>query len=218
MPNDWEKLYTLQDWVLAQFRAVKHNFYLTGGTALSRGYFQHRYSEDLDFFLNDAADFEILRDRCLNKLSEVASSKGWKLEIILREERFGRAFVHGPISLKLEFINDVPFRVGQPWEHPTLGLLDTKENILANKLSALLDRQEPKDLADVFWLCCRDRLDLPSAIDQAGGKAAGVFPPAIARALAEGLEQGVPKVEWLRPPSEQEFREGLNLLVQRIMG
>ena len=91
MPNDWEKLYTLQDWVLAQFRAVKHNFYLTGGTALSRGYFQHRYSEDLDFFLNDAADFEVLRDRCLNKLSEAASSKGWKLEIILREERFGRA-------------------------------------------------------------------------------------------------------------------------------
>ncbi|WP_413884945.1 nucleotidyl transferase AbiEii/AbiGii toxin family protein [Candidatus Desulfatibia sp.] len=27
-------------------------FYLTGGTVLSRCYFHHRYSEDLDFFVN----------------------------------------------------------------------------------------------------------------------------------------------------------------------
>ncbi|HPK45112.1 MAG TPA: nucleotidyl transferase AbiEii/AbiGii toxin family protein, partial [Spirochaetota bacterium] len=25
-------------------------FYLTGGTALSRGYFNHRYSDDIDLF------------------------------------------------------------------------------------------------------------------------------------------------------------------------
>ena len=28
-------------------------FYLTGGTALSAFYFQHRFSEDLDFFSHD---------------------------------------------------------------------------------------------------------------------------------------------------------------------
>jgi hypothetical protein len=119
--------------------------------------------------------------------------------------------------LKLEFINDVPFRVGQPWSHPSLGLLDTKENILANKLTALIDRQEPKDLADIFWLCCRDQLDPLAAIEQAGGKAAGVFPPLIAKALAERLSAGVPKVAWRQTPSEAEFRSGMESLVQKIV-
>jgi len=31
-------------------------FYLTGGTALSRGYFNHRYSDDLDLFVNNHKD------------------------------------------------------------------------------------------------------------------------------------------------------------------
>lgn len=38
-------------------------FDLTGGTALGRGYDGHRFSEDLDFFVNDAADSELWRDR-----------------------------------------------------------------------------------------------------------------------------------------------------------
>jgi hypothetical protein len=34
------------------------DFYLTGGTALSRCYLNHRYSDDLDFFINQAPDFK----------------------------------------------------------------------------------------------------------------------------------------------------------------
>jgi hypothetical protein len=32
---------------------------LTGGTAASRGYLQHRFSDDLDLFTNDAAEFPL---------------------------------------------------------------------------------------------------------------------------------------------------------------
>ena len=218
MRSDWAQLYSLQDWVLSLLRSVQHEFYLTGGTALGRGYYQHRYSEDLDLFVNDVPEFELWRDRCLNALQTAGSAQGWPLEVVLREKRFGRAFLHGPVGLKLEFVNDVPFRVGRPWEHPTLGLLDTKENILANKISALVDRQEPKDLADIFWLCCRDHLDLLMAMEQALGKAAGVFPPVVARALAEGLSHGLPRVAWCTVPDEQEFRAGLDSWIRRIVG
>ena len=31
-------------------KTIRHNFYLTGGTALAVFYLQHRYSDDLDFF------------------------------------------------------------------------------------------------------------------------------------------------------------------------
>jgi hypothetical protein len=50
-------------------------------------------------------------------------------------------------SLKIELINDVPAHVGELKEHPVLGRLDSAENILANKLTAVVDREEPKDLA-----------------------------------------------------------------------
>ncbi|MFA5806633.1 MAG: nucleotidyl transferase AbiEii/AbiGii toxin family protein [Melioribacteraceae bacterium] len=55
------RLYPLQDAVLGLLD--QERFYLTGGTCLSRFYFNHRYSEDLDFFcdgtLYSAGQFEI---------------------------------------------------------------------------------------------------------------------------------------------------------------
>ncbi len=217
MQPNWSPLYAMQDAVLANLRTVDHGFHLTGGTALARGYYQHRYSEDLDFFSNDRPEFELWRDRCLEVLRQQLPD-GHRLDIVLRETRFGRAVLHGPVDLKLEFINDVPSRVGIPWAHPQLGRLDTKENILANKLSALMDRGAPKDVADIFWLCCRDTLDIRQALDDATGKAAGLFPPLVAKRLAEAAAHGLPPVWWVTPPPLHEFREGLLRLGNSLLG
>ncbi|MBE0643870.1 MAG: nucleotidyl transferase AbiEii/AbiGii toxin family protein [Bacteroidetes bacterium] len=48
-----DSLYPLQDRCLAVLAALGTPFYLTGGTALSREYLQHRYSDDLGFFAFD---------------------------------------------------------------------------------------------------------------------------------------------------------------------
>jgi predicted nucleotidyltransferase component of viral defense system len=42
-------LYPLQYKVLEIVAELPVDFYLTGGTALSRAYLNHRYSDDLDF-------------------------------------------------------------------------------------------------------------------------------------------------------------------------
>lgn len=217
MNRDWDALYRLQDRVLLHLKRAEQGFYLTGGTALSRGYYQHRYSEDLDFFANDAGDFELWRDRCFHALQTASTAEGWRLEVILRDVRFGRAVVHGDVPLKLEFINDVPFHVGLPWTHPVLGALDTKENILANKITALVDRQAPKDMADIFWLCCRDNLSLTGAMEGASGKAAGIFPPVVAQALDRAQRRGVPDIFWIEKPAEEDFKTGVQRLIRQIM-
>jgi predicted nucleotidyltransferase component of viral defense system len=72
MSRDWAALYALQDSVLNAIAGQEHGFYLTGGTALGRGYYQHRYSEDLDFFSNDSADFVLWRDRCMEAIRRTA--------------------------------------------------------------------------------------------------------------------------------------------------
>lgn len=217
MIPDWKQLYALQDEALQILEPLDHEFYLTGGTALSRGFYEHRYSEDLGFFVNDRKEFELWRDRCLHALDVAAKAHGWRLDIILRESRFGRAVLNGPVPLKLEFVNDVPFRIGEPSVHPALGRLDTRENILANKVSALVDRSSPKDVADIYWLCCRDGLDLVRAIENSSGKAAGIFPPLVAKALNAALQHGLPDVAWINKPEESEFKAGLQKLVQRLM-
>ena len=48
---EFEALYDFQDQALALVREVDTEFYLTGGTAASRGYLAHRYSDDLDLFV-----------------------------------------------------------------------------------------------------------------------------------------------------------------------
>ena len=42
------KVYPLQDEILDLVKSAPVAFYLTGGTALSRFYLNHRYSDDLD--------------------------------------------------------------------------------------------------------------------------------------------------------------------------
>jgi len=216
MNRDWDALYDLQDRAIARMNTARHEFYLTGGTALSRGYYHHRYSEDLDFFTNDSPSFQEWRDACFIVLEQASKEEGWHVEIGRKLERFGRIIVHGAESLKIEFINDVPFRVGIPQPHPVLGMLDTRENILANKITALVDRKAPKDVADIYWLCCEDNLDLLEALAGASKKAAGIFPLYVASELDKWRKAGVPDALWLKRPEPARYEEGLARLIETL--
>jgi len=54
----YNRLYAFQDEIMKVVHRQEVDFYLTGGTALSRFYLNHRYSDDLDFFINQAPDFK----------------------------------------------------------------------------------------------------------------------------------------------------------------
>ena len=63
-------LYPLQDKVLNIMANLPVDFYLTGGTALSRAFLHHRYSDDLDFFVNGVTNFKSQVDIVLNALEK----------------------------------------------------------------------------------------------------------------------------------------------------
>ncbi len=82
--------------------------------------------------------------------------------MLLGEARFVRLEVASTATtLKIEMVNDISAHIGDVTVHPRLGRLDSPENILANTLTALADRDEPKDLADVWGFCCRLGLPCP---------------------------------------------------------
>jgi hypothetical protein len=210
-----QQLYPFQDDVLQIIAQRETGFYLTGGTAASRGYLNHRYSDDLDFFVNDDPNFSLWADRVIQGLR---SSGDWQLEILSRYDRFVRLNLTRPeIALKLELINDVPSHVGKVTGHPTLGKLDSAENILANKLTALITREEPKDLADVWGFCCRMNLSITQAITGAQGKAAGIFPADLSRVLLSATKADYDVIRWIKPPRVDVFIHELHDLGEKLI-
>jgi hypothetical protein len=210
-----ERLYPLQDRVLARLKNVETGFYLTGGTVTSRVYLQHRFSDDLDFFVNDDERFPLWTDRFMHALQMEGH---WQVQVLLRDTRFARLLVtDGDVTLKVEMVNDVPARVGEIQIHPNFGKIDTPENILANKVTAVLDRRAPKDLADIWGLCTRLKLPLVNAIEGAQGKAIGIFPADLARALCTATREDWQLVRWITPPFSDEYLADLRTLGEQLI-
>lgn len=209
----FDVLYPFQDRVIKVITQVDTEFYLSGGTAASRGYLEHRFSDDLDYFVNDDDRFELWTERLLQALNSQ-----WKCDVIQKEERFSRFnIIEDKIVLKIELINDVPARVGKTQKHSILGRIDNAENILANKITALLDRNEPKDLADIWGFCCAKRLNIQDAIANAQGKAAGVFPADLGRALCSVTKEDWETIRWINQPSLDSFLTQLNELGEGLL-
>lgn len=173
-----EKLYPLQDKILLQLSKINAPFYLTGGTALSRFMLHHRYSEDLDLFVNRDTNFRQEVEKVL-----VAVKQSGYLEVTTRGEDFLRVIVsHNNVPLKLEFINDVSYRVGMPARHSLGFLMDTWENILTNKISAL-SRQAAKDVVDILFIAFHYPFNWETMINHAKQKDAWVAEHEVANIL-----------------------------------
>lgn len=203
-------LYPLQDKAIPVFKDSP--FYLTGGTALSRGYYNHRYSDGLDYFVNDRSEFQGISELVVEKLLKTFRD----VEVDLKGEHFYRIFV-GQEKLKIELINDVPSHVGILITHPYLGIIDSKENILANKLTAVVNRVLPKDMVDLYFLL-KDGLSIRQPLLNAHSKAAGISPLFIAKIFAE-FDYAIidEEIKWVTPVSGDVIRQYLNSIAISIV-
>lgn len=147
--KDYRKLYRMQDKVLQALKPVLGNFYLTGGTALGGFYLNHRYSEDLDFFLNKSDEFaDLIKDIETVLTGQFTLLRG---QSIIYED-FVRFYIEDEEgALKVEFVNDTAYRCGVTNKYE-YGFIDTPLNILTNKLTAVVSRDEPKDVFDILVL------------------------------------------------------------------
>lgn len=152
-----------QKLLLARFGAshLRDSFYLTGGTALSAIYLQHRLSEDVDFFAeNDFAIEDIL--------AFVKSLPG--VQTTQYERKYDRRIfllqcANAPV-MKVEFTR-YPFSRVEAGPVVDGIQFDSLQDILVNKLMAMTDRSESKDYIDVYCaFTTRPELDLEKLIDQ----------------------------------------------------
>ena len=212
MPAEYydKVLYPIQDKVIGLFKDTP--FYLSGGTALSRGYYNHRYSDDLDYFVNDHPDFLRIAERQINKLGAAFED----LTVVAKDTSFVRVFV-SPERLKIEMINDVPSHIGSFEDHPILGIMDSKENILANKITALIDRTLPKDIVDIYFLL-KGGLDIRKALLDAESKAAGIAPLLVAKILFDFDYSTLDtEIKWVEPVDSLTIKGFLTAISEKIV-
>jgi predicted nucleotidyltransferase component of viral defense system len=207
-------LYPLQDRVLRIGEQINTKFYLTGGTALSRAWLQHRYSDDLDFFLNNDAAFSEEVNKMLQGLT---AQFGQKLQRLIDTSGFHRwVITDEDIHLKVEFVNDVDFRKGAPVKTTLFYQTDTVENIASNKISAL-SRNEPKDMADLLFIEKHYAPHWPAIIQDAKEKEISVNEVEVASTLGTYKVELLKNVRWTNAPDLKLCENLLSGMAEKIL-
>ena len=170
--------------------------YLTGGTALAAAYLHHRRSLDIDFFSRDPIDTADV----LATLRTVADGLSAPTRV---HDRVELTATLGGERVRVEFVHYAFDRIA-PSTTRLHGLeVDSLRDMLANKLSAVIDRTEPKDFADILLLLRQPGITLAQGMADATRKFGW---PAIDLLLQQAFIRGARLTFWLEldPPMPLE--------------
>jgi len=162
---DYTRLYKLQDQVLKVVFSTEREFYLTGGTCLSRFYYEKRYSDDLDFFAQNSLRFSF----AIRNLSNVLKSE-FSVVVEVETKQFVRFRIND--LLQVDFVNDISARFKDVVVTKDNYLIDNIGNILSNKLTAVIGRDNPKDIFDIYLICLYYSFSWKEILESAHEKAA----------------------------------------------
>ncbi|MCP9494840.1 MAG: nucleotidyl transferase AbiEii/AbiGii toxin family protein [Pyrinomonadaceae bacterium MAG19_C2-C3] len=202
-------LNNLQTEFLGEFFRRESRFYLTGGAALVGFYLGHRETNDLDLF---TLENEI--ENGLAIVRDAARTLGASVEAIQTAPDFRRLLVtRGDETVVVDLVREYVFQLER--EKREIGgiRIDSPEEILANKLCALLSRSEVRDLVDVRELE-KAGFNLEDALSVAQQKDTGLTPAQLAWVLNQ-IKFG----DDLTPPGEvsvAQLRNYLGDLIARL--
>ena len=147
---------------------ITKQFYLTGGTALSEFYLQHRLSYDIDLFTEKKEVDQKLTEAFLKKISR-------NLEVV----EIKRSQMMGLVSYMLVFDNDQKLKVDfsyYPFPRIEKGTyfknlqVDSVYDIAANKLHTIFMQPRSRDYLDLYFIMQKYRYPLDKLILAAKAK------------------------------------------------
>lgn len=181
MTGSSSRLSRLQEELLRAFAAVEPRFVLSGGGALVGFHLRHRSTHDLDFFCADTSvDLNVVG----HALVQVGRKLGAELELLQSYPNFRRYQVsRGEEVTVVDLVLDATPRLTEPQRFGPV-LVDTIEEIAANKLCTLVGRAEIRDLVDLCALL-DSGIELTDALQAAQTKEGGVDAATLAWLLDE---------------------------------
>jgi len=123
-------------------------------------------------------------------------------------------------ELKVDFVNDVTYKYGKLEKQKIYSNVDNLENILSNKLSALISRDEPKDVVDILMIFKKIKVDWKKIFSDVNSKAVGIFPIDVSMRLLDFPIEMIDRIKWIdgMKPEEKSFNKDINSLCDSILG
>ena len=212
--NYYQKLlYPIQDNILSIISILPVDFYLTGGTALSRCFLNHRYSDDLDFFVNNAKNFKEQVEMILEELTD----RKIQYEIVTISKSFVRLQVEDQENpLKIDLINDINIHFGDIDNCSIFPRVDNPLNILSNKICAI-SRYEPKDVADIVFISESYAFSWEKILNEAKQKDIWVNPIEISRIIYDFPAEKLSLIKWIKPVNIEKIQKYMKILAKDIL-
>ncbi len=213
-----ENLYKLQNGVLNIVSELKVPFYLTGGTALSRGYYNHRYSDDLDFFVNNDLNFSSYANQIIEELKKAGYT--WDSETeFYKTAGFYTIKVHYkdfPMGLKIDFVNDIPAHFGKIQKTDFFYRTDSVRNILSNKISAAA-RFAGKDMIDIREICLHEKFNWKEVFEEVQQKELGLDADTVSLIIEGTPQSAFEKIKWIKKPDWEIFQKDIQQIAKDMI-
>jgi predicted nucleotidyltransferase component of viral defense system len=213
----YKELFQVQDRVLEIIDNLDVSFYLTGGTALSRFHLNHRYSDDLDFVSHQEPYFSDYIQKITDSLQDdrfevkpygISSTFATLHLVDLKGEK--------RMKLKVDFINEKASpHFGSLHSSEKFSKIDNIRNILSNKISIIF-RKEPKDIADIWFICKHLKFKWDKIIDEAAQKrlVEEIF---VVECLRTFENEKLSAIKWIKPVSITDFKKDFEIIIENII-
>ncbi len=136
---------------------LRSRFYFTGGTALSKFYLQHRFSEDLDFFSSEEFSVHSITPFIRKAKTVVGFSR------VDYQQLFNRFIFHLIFSpkktLKIEFTY-FPFIQVEPPKKVEGLRIDSLVDIAVNKVFTIAQNPRGRDFFDLYLILKKTQWDI----------------------------------------------------------
>jgi hypothetical protein len=175
-----EPLTALQWAVLRALGRRAPSFFLSGGAALAGFHLHHRPTNDLDFFTVDGAALE----EGLRALRATASELRAGLVIRHQSPGFIRAVVDvGSDAVVVDLVHEQVRQLHDEKLEVDGVRIDPLDELMVNKMTALVGRQEERDLVDL-WFIEQRGLRVETLLAAAEAKDGGCTPSTLAWLLS----------------------------------
>jgi len=167
----------------------------------------------LDFFVNNDDTFLLQTEEIIAKLKENEIFINPKLKVQKREYiySFYVCWNKSDVSLKLDFVKDINAHFGEIQITNLFHRVDSKRNILSNKISALF-RYANKDVADLRELALHEKFNWSEIIQEACQKEEGIEISLITDILKKMPQSEFEKILWINKPSWERFQKDIDVI------
>lgn len=189
---------------------LAEKFYWTGGTLLSFYYLHHRNSLDLDFFSEKEFPFDEINQLVEKIKNEIGFNKINYKKIF---DRWEFIFQNSEI-LRIEFVYYNHEKKTLNKRAKLLGVyIDSLEDIAANKTMAYFDRNEPKDLFDLYFLLTKKDFSVQKLLELTLQKFGVEFTQSLFWSEAF---KALPLLHTLKPLIEKQSDQEKENLIRKI--